>query len=185
MTLSLTQVHSLPLFADPDFSRMAELPTPQYCTKMILDLKLDKEGTRTVEKMSTTLQKLTFSWRTTLLGLASVLYGVIQTFNEPTLDAALHDQRLWMALIVAIMGFVAKDSNAHGTPDQPISPEQSAKITAVANSVSTPGSFVGAAIPGSAHLFAVLPGDPTPVDGFQDVGGVRYVKISPTNYFRS
>jgi len=66
------------------------------------------------------MRSLFFSWKTSLIGLVSVVYGVLIMFNEPSIHAALHDQKLGYALLVALLGFVAKDSTAHGTPSNPL-----------------------------------------------------------------
>ena len=83
-----------------------------------------------------------FSWKTSCLGLLSIAYGVFQAFaaQDTTLTMAIHDPKLQMALIVAVMGFVSKDATSHGTPANPITPEAAAKLAVVAAEAPAPAS---------------------------------------------
>ena len=138
----------------------------------------------TSKKAIMTLKAFLFSWKTTALGLASVIYGVFQVFSnqDTTLTLAIHDQKLWMALIVAIMGFVAKDNTAHGTPSAPIPPTEAAQIAAVAATIPPASAFVGGLVPGSIDIYTSLPGDLTPVGQSVVVAGVSYKKITAALY---
>lgn len=66
------------------------------------------------------MPNLLFSWKTSVVGLASLLYGVLTVFQEPSIHAAIHDPKLAYAILVAALGVLAKDTNAHGTPGNPL-----------------------------------------------------------------
>ena len=121
------------------------------------------------------LNAATFNWKTNLVGIAGVVLGVIQGLsNDTTLSQLFHDGRFGMLLLVALLGFVSKDGDAHGTPSAPISVPAAAKIAEVAATTPTPRSYVGAAIPNWPKMFAALPGDPTEFGGLDPTG--KYTK---------
>lgn len=113
--------------------------------------------------MTALWQKLTFSGAMKLLGLAGVVLGVIQGFKEPSFVVGVQDIKLWIAIVMALQGFLGKSNTAHGTSDNPITPQAAAVVAAAIPSLpaitpTVPSSFVGALITGS--MFTVLPDDP-------------------------
>lgn len=80
------------------------------------------------------------NWKTTLFGLLALVVGVIQTSHAPSIGAALMDPKVQMSILVALVGFFAKDHNVTGgTTGQPSTP------TAIADSNHAPA--VGLAAP--------------------------------------
>jgi hypothetical protein len=60
------------------------------------------------------------SWKTTLSGVASVVLGVLQASKHTTLSEIVNDPLVWFALVIALLGFFAKDGNVTGgTTGQP------------------------------------------------------------------
>lgn len=53
------------------------------------------------------------SWKTTLIGIASLILGIIQTYNEGW-AMAIHDPKVQMAVLVGVLGMLAKDGNITG-----------------------------------------------------------------------
>ena len=53
------------------------------------------------------------SWKTTLIGVASLILGTVQTYNEGW-AMAIHDPKVQMAVVVAVLGFIAKDGDVTG-----------------------------------------------------------------------
>lgn len=53
------------------------------------------------------------SWKTTLVGIASLFVAGMQTYNEG-LQPALHDPKVWLFVLVGIGNMFAKDSNVTG-----------------------------------------------------------------------
>ena len=127
-------------------------------------------------------KKLAFSWETKLVSLAGVVYAAVQGFNEPCLNAALHDGKLQMTVALAILAYLSKSNSAHGTADVPIPPAEAQQIAAVAASVPPASSYVGGAVPGTSDLFYSLPGDSTPVGAAVTVGGQKLIKIASAYY---
>ena len=134
--------------------------------------------------MNTIAQRALFSWKTSLVGLLSGIYAIAQPFinKDTTFIQLIHDQTFILALVGAAIGFLSKDATAHGTPSAPISPVAAEKTAAIAATIPTPGSFVGAAVPGSSHLYLALPDDPTPVGQTVEVGGAKYLKVTAAWY---
>lgn len=83
-------------------------------------------------------QQLLFSWKTSLLGVAGFVLAVIQATNDTTIPMLIHDQKFWFALLIAGLGFLAKDNTAHGTPSAPIPPAQAAVTAAIAVRATPP-----------------------------------------------
>lgn len=131
------------------------------------------------------LDHVLFSWKTSAVGLLSAVYAIAQPFihNDTTLAALFHDQAFVMALIAAAIGFLSKDATAHGTPSAPIDKDQAAQIAAVAASMPPAVvSFVGDPLNGSALVFGVKTGDPTPIgDTVTDPRG-NFKKVAPDVY---
>jgi len=68
--------------------------------------------------------KLPASWKTFVVGVASMLLAVIQGFHEPSISAAIHDPAFQMAVLLGFLGFLAKDFNVTGgTVGQPSTPQ--------------------------------------------------------------
>lgn len=130
-------------------------------------------------------KRLLFSWKTSLVGLLSAIYAIAQPFlnKDTSLTALIHDQTFILALVGAAIGFLSKDSDAHGTPSNPIAPAQAAQIAAVAASVPPAVvSFVGDPLNGSVLVFGVKAGDPTPIgDAVTDPRG-KFKKIAADVY---
>lgn len=64
------------------------------------------------------------NWKTTLTGVAGFFIAAMQTYNAPTFSAAAHDPRVQMAVIVGILGLIAKDHNVTGgDTGQPSTPQ--------------------------------------------------------------
>jgi hypothetical protein len=63
------------------------------------------------------------SWKSSFIGVAGVFLAALQAHNAPTWSAAFHDHGFQMAILIGILGWVAKDSNVTGgTKGQPSSP---------------------------------------------------------------
>lgn len=69
--------------------------------------------------------QILFNYKTSLLGLFSAIYAVAQPFmnNDTSLSMLIHDQAFILALMGAVLGFIAKDGDKHGTAEAPITPE--------------------------------------------------------------
>lgn len=65
------------------------------------------------------------SWKSTFIGLASAVIAVVQASSyRGDWVAAIHDRSVQMAIVVAALGWVAKDSNVTGgSKGQPSTPE--------------------------------------------------------------
>lgn len=62
------------------------------------------------------------SWKTTLSGLIAIFIGAMQSYNDQTISAAIHDPKVQLAMIMGIGLMLAKDSNVTGgTKGQPSS----------------------------------------------------------------
>ena len=62
------------------------------------------------------------SWKSTLVGVAAILWAAIQGSNE-TFAVAIHDPSFQTKVLLGILGFVAKDFNTTGgTVGQPSTP---------------------------------------------------------------
>ena len=61
------------------------------------------------------------SWKSTLIGIVGLVLGILQaSSHNGDWVAALHDRSVQLAIAVAILGFVSKDSNVTGgTSGQP------------------------------------------------------------------
>lgn len=60
------------------------------------------------------------SWKTTLVGLISLAYGVYQASGQKSIQDAIRDPAVVSAFIVALMGWFAKDhAVTGGTIGQP------------------------------------------------------------------
>ena len=64
------------------------------------------------------------SWKTSLTGVAGVILGVMQTFKHTTLSETINDPLVWYALVMALLGFFAKDSNVTGGTSGQVSTPQ-------------------------------------------------------------
>ena len=70
------------------------------------------------------------SWKTTLAGTASLLVAAMQTYNSPSIGAAVHDPRIQTAVLIGLLGLFAKDHDVSGgTVSQPSSPQVIADTT--------------------------------------------------------
>lgn len=67
-----------------------------------------------------TSKDITANWKTTVLGLALALVGVVQASKKPTLTEAVKDPGVQVSLIAAVLGVLAKDADKTGaaTPKQ-------------------------------------------------------------------
>jgi hypothetical protein len=142
---------------------------------------------RILKESQVTWSKLTFSWQTKVGAIALGLLGVAQAFIGPgkdtTLVALVTDGKFQLALVMAIIVWFTKSTGAHGTQDAPIPPAQAAQIARVAATLpATPTCWVGAQLPGSAHIFISLPGDPTPVGTVVNFEGSDYKRVSQDYY---
>jgi hypothetical protein len=64
------------------------------------------------------------SWKTSLLGILSLFVSAWQGFHDPTMLAAIQDPKVQMAVLVGVIGLVAKDGNVTGgTSGQPSTPQ--------------------------------------------------------------
>ena len=64
------------------------------------------------------------SWKTTVVGLGLVLFGVIQAAKSPSIGAAFTDPTVQIAMAGAVLGFLAKDNDVTGTAANPRSQVQ-------------------------------------------------------------
>lgn len=77
------------------------------------------------------------SWKTTLLGVASLFVAAMQSYGDGTIAAALQDPRVQTAVLIGAIGLFAKDSNVTGgTVGQPSTP----KALAAANQAPAAGA---------------------------------------------
>lgn len=67
------------------------------------------------------------SWKTTLGGLLSLFVGAMASYNDASFNAAIHDFRVQMAVVVGIIGLLAKDSNVTGGT-KPSTPEAAVRV---------------------------------------------------------
>jgi hypothetical protein len=75
------------------------------------------------------------SWKTTLAGLISLFLGAMQAYSLHDWGAAIKDPRVQTAVLLGILGMLAKDSNVTGgTTGQPSTP----KALADANQAPSP-----------------------------------------------
>jgi hypothetical protein len=64
------------------------------------------------------------SWKSTLVGLAGTILGVVQGFQAHSFRDLLHNQVFQLALMTAVLGYVSKDANVTGgTSGQPSTPQ--------------------------------------------------------------
>jgi len=63
------------------------------------------------------------NWKTSAIGLLATLLAVIQAANEPSLNAALHDPKLALPLLVAAVGYLGKDGDKTGVAEIPPEPQ--------------------------------------------------------------
>ncbi len=68
-----------------------------------------------------TAKDIKANWKTTVLGLALALVGVVQASKKPTLTDAVKDPGVQVSLIAAVLGVLAKDADKTGasTPEPP------------------------------------------------------------------
>ena len=68
--------------------------------------------------------KIPASWRTALVGVLSVFYAAMNAYGDGSLQMAIHDPKVQIAVLVALLGILAKDSQVTGgTTGQPSTPE--------------------------------------------------------------
>jgi hypothetical protein len=67
------------------------------------------------------------SWRTTLVGLISAFVAAWQGYNDASFSMAIRDPKVQTAVLVAIIGILAKDSNVTGGT-KAATPEAKARI---------------------------------------------------------
>lgn len=65
------------------------------------------------------------NWPTTLVGLLSAVFAVIQGARQPTIQAAFTDPVTQMAIIAAVLGFLSKYQGTTGTAANPRAEYQS------------------------------------------------------------
>ena len=64
------------------------------------------------------------SWKSTAAGIAAILIAVISASQDASLQAMALDPKVQIALVVGLLGLVAKDGNVTGgTTGQPSTPE--------------------------------------------------------------
>lgn len=69
------------------------------------------------------MSQFLISWKSTLIGIASVVLMVITASKDPSLQAMIVDPQVQIALVVGLLGFVTKDSNVTGgSKGQPSTP---------------------------------------------------------------
>lgn len=59
------------------------------------------------------------SWRTSLVGLGSLLGAAYQAHHLATLSATLHDPLFWIAVLAGVQGMLSKDSSENAPPAEP------------------------------------------------------------------
>jgi hypothetical protein len=159
---------------------------------VLVRLKLDKEGTET---MTTVVSRALFSWKSSAVGLASIALGVIKaSTTDHSLIQIIEDPTAQIMFVVGVLGLIAKDSDAHGTPSAPITAATAEKTAIIADSTTvavvpplpappipaTLPSFVGDPIGASTVCYSIKPNDTTPVGfGMPDPRG-KFVKRSAT-----
>jgi hypothetical protein len=80
-----------------------------------------------------------YSWKSTLIGVISAAVGVIQASTDPTWMDALKDPKVQLAIVVAILGWVSKDSNVTGgNSGQPSTPKALHDANQAPNPVNRP-----------------------------------------------
>ncbi len=54
------------------------------------------------------------NWKTTAFGAISLILGIVQASGDGNVGTILHDGKVQMAILVALLGFFAKDHNVTG-----------------------------------------------------------------------
>lgn len=66
------------------------------------------------------MKNILTSWKSSLVGLAGVILTVVTASQDSTFGAMIEDPKVQIALLIGILGFVAKDGNVTGgTVGQP------------------------------------------------------------------
>lgn len=71
--------------------------------------------------------QLPASWKTSLGGILSLFVAAAQSYQDASPLAAAQDPRVQMAVLIGIIGFLAKDYNVAGGT-KPATPEAVARI---------------------------------------------------------
>lgn len=66
------------------------------------------------------MNKFITSWKSSLVGIAGVVLAVVSASQDPSIQAMAVDPKVQIALLIGLLGLVAKDSNVTGgTTGQP------------------------------------------------------------------
>lgn len=81
------------------------------------------------------------SWKSSLIGLASVVLAVVSASQDATIGAMINDPKVQIALLVGILGLVAKDGNVTGgTVGQPSTPTAIIEANQAPSAINPPQS---------------------------------------------
>ena len=88
------------------------------------------------------------SWKSTLVGLIAVIFGVVQGFQSTDWHTLIADHSFQTKVLVALLGFIVKDGNVTGgTVGQPSSLEALTDANQAPSRISPPSPTAISAAP--------------------------------------